>query len=113
MVSTHRSTFAAGEVIERQVYRAAPAVTRLGGHISLCEHLGPLDVRIVPELRPAILRLLRPAHETVDGALGTVPVPEQQAEAEGRGLFPRSLQGRTQCRRPDDPVCQVPVDRLA
>src|SRR6266542_5644076 len=43
VVTAHRSKLTGGQVIERQVDGAAPAVTRLGGDISVREHLGPVD----------------------------------------------------------------------
>jgi two-component system sensor histidine kinase VanS len=57
MAAAHGSKVAGGQVIERQVDRAAAAVTRLSGHVALFDDLGPVDVRVVPRLRPAVLRL--------------------------------------------------------
>src|SRR4030088_3207430 len=101
MVTAHGSKLAGSQVIERQVDGAAPGVARPGGHISLLEHLGSVDIRVVAQLLPDILRLFRPAQKAVHGALGAIPIPEQQAEAKGRRPFPRTLQGRAQSPRAD------------
>src|SRR5215211_4204137 len=104
MVSAHGSKFTGSQVIERQVNGAAPAVTRLGGHVSFFKHLGSVDIRIVSQLRPAILRLFRPAQKAIYGALRAIPIPKKQGEAKGRGLFLRSLQGRAQNPRADNSI---------
>src|SRR6185437_8879625 len=109
----HWGKLAGSKVIERQVNGAAPAVTRFDGHVSLFEHVGPADIRVVPWLRPAVLRLLRPAQEAVDGALRAVTVPQQQAKAKGGRLVTRPCQGCAQGPRAGNAVGQVPVDRLA
>ena len=69
VITAHRNELTGGQVIERQVDGATAAVTRLGGDVAVREHLRPVDVRVVAELRPAVLRLLCPAQEAIDGAL--------------------------------------------
>src|SRR5438874_11548086 len=96
MVTAHRSEFASGQMEERQVHAAASAVARLRGDVALLDHVGSVEVRVVPELRLAILRLLRPAQKAIDGALRAVAIPKEQAEAQGCGLFSSVLQGRAQ-----------------
>src|SRR5258706_5736949 len=113
MVTAHERKFTCSQVIERQVNGAAPTVARLSGHISSFKHLGSVNIRIVPQLRPAILRLLRPAQEAIYGALRTITVPKKQAKAKGFGLFPRSFQGSAQGPRADNSICQISVHRLA
>lgn len=83
----HGSQLTGGKVIERQVHGAAPAVARLRGHISVLDHLRPVDARVVPQFRPAIFWLFGPADEAVDGALGAIPIPEKQPEATGGCLL--------------------------
>src|SRR5712691_10671758 len=109
MVTAHGSKLTGSQVIERQVNGAAPTVARLSGHISFVKHLGSVNIRIVPQLRLAILRLLRPAQEAIYGALRAITVPKKQAKAKGFGLFPRSFQGCAQSPRTGNSVCQVPV----
>src|SRR5579859_889700 len=113
MVTTHRNKFTGRQMIERQVNRAAPAVARPGGHVTLLEHRWPVNVRIVPQFRPAVLWLLRPAQKAIYCALRAVTVPQKQTEANGRSLSSRFLQGSTQGPRADNSVYQVPVHRLA
>ncbi len=57
MAAAHGGKLTGGQVVERQVDRAAAAVTRPGGHVALFDDLGPVDVRVVPPLGPAVLRL--------------------------------------------------------
>src|ERR1700722_9669977 len=53
-MASHRGQVARSQEVERQVNGASAAVTRLGGQISLLEHLGSIDVRIVAQLlRPS------------------------------------------------------------
>src|SRR5258708_20252866 len=108
MVTAHESKFTCSQVIERQVNGAAPTVARLSGHISFFKHLGSVNIRIVPQLRPAILRLLRPAQEAIYGALRAITVPKKQAEAKGCGLFSRSFQRSAQSPLTDNPIFQLP-----
>src|SRR5580692_4364535 len=84
--AAHGRQISGGKLVQRQVHGAAPAVTRLGGHIPPFEHLRPVDVRVVPSFRPAVLRLMGPVQEAVYGALRAVTVPQEQAEAQGRGF---------------------------
>ncbi len=48
MATAHWGEFTVSQVIERQVNGAAPAVTRLGGHVSIFDNLGSAYIRIVP-----------------------------------------------------------------
>src|SRR3954447_13828284 len=111
MATAHRSELTTGQEEEGQVHAAAPAVARLRGDVAFLDHLGSVDVRVVPELRSAALRLLRPAQEAIDGALRAIAIPEEQAEAQGCGLFSRLFQGRAQRLRADDAVRLVAVHR--
>src|SRR2546421_5290304 len=91
VVAAHRHERPGGQLIERQVDGAAPGMARVRGYISLRNDVGPADVRIVPSSRPTIFRLLRPTQEALHGPLRAIPVPEQQAEAQGRGTVSRLL----------------------
>jgi hypothetical protein len=113
MVTAHRGKFIGSQVIKRQVNRTSPTVARLGGYISFFKHLDSVNIRIVSWLRPAILRLFRPAQEAIYGTLRAVAVPEKQAEAKGRGLFSCSFQGGAQCPRADNSICHISVHRFA
>src|SRR5262249_12597059 len=113
VLTAHRSKLTGGQVIERQVDGAAPAVTRPGGDISVREHLSPVHVRVVPDLRPAVLWLLCPAQEAIDGALRAITVQQKQAEAHGGGDFSSAFQGCTQRGRADDAIGQIAVHRFA
>src|SRR3954464_10120301 len=114
VISTaHASKLTGSQVIERQVNGAAPTVARPRGHISLFEHLGSVDIGVVPELRPAILWLLHPAQKAIHGALRAIAVPKEQAEAKGDGLCSHFFQCYAQGRRADDAIGQISVHRLA
>jgi hypothetical protein len=113
MVPAHRSKFAGGQMVERQVNRAAPTVARLRGDISLCDDLEPVDVRIVPSFRPAVFRLLRPAQKAIHGALRAIPIPKKQAETKGPRLLSRASQGCAQRPLPNQSIGEIAVHRLA
>src|ERR1700683_4549313 len=113
VAAAHRSEITGSQLVQREVDGAAPAVARLGGHVPPFEHLRPVDVRVVPSFRAAVLRLSRPAQEEVDGALRTVAAPQEQAEAQGCGFFLGSVQGGAQGPGADDTVGVVAVHRLA
>src|SRR4051794_27387971 len=114
VISTaHASKLTGGQVIERQVNGAAPTVARPRGHISLFEHLGSVDIGVVPELRPAILWLLRPPQKAIHGPLRAIAIPKEQAEAKGCGLSSSFLQACAQGPRTDDAIGQISVHRLA
>ena len=57
MVAAHGSKLTGSQVIERQVDGAAPTVARLSSDLSLFQHIGSVNIRIVSQFRPAILRL--------------------------------------------------------
>src|SRR3954447_2657661 len=113
VATAHRSELTTGQVEEGQVHAAAPAVARLRGDVALLDHLGSVDVRVVPELRCAVLRLLGPAQKAIDGALRAIAIPKEQAEAQGCGLFARVFQGCAQSLRADDAVRPIAVRRPA
>src|SRR5689334_22807526 len=67
VAAAHRRELTAVQMEERQIHAAAAAVARPRSGVTLLDHLGSFDVRVVPELGPAVLRLPGPAHEAVDG----------------------------------------------
>ena len=113
VVTAHRDQLPGGQLIEREIDGASPAVARSRGHVTSFEHVGPFDVRIVPRLGEAVLRLFRPAYEAIHGALGAVTIPDEQAEAQRRSPLAHSLERDAQSSRPDDAVRLVAVHRLA
>jgi hypothetical protein len=113
VVTAHRRKFVGSQVIQRQVDRAAPTVARLRRYIALVHHLGAADIRVVPALRPAVLRLLYPTQKALHGPLRAVPIPKEQAEAERSGLVPRPLESSAHGRSADNPICRIPIDRSA
>src|SRR5919197_2978234 len=113
MVAPHWSQVSSGQMIEGQVNGATATVARSSCDVPPFEHLGSVDIGIVSWLRPAVLRLLRPANEAIHGTLRTIPIPEKQAKAKGCGPLPRSLQRSAQSPRANDSIRLVSVHRLA
>jgi hypothetical protein len=109
MVAAHLRQITRMELVERQVDRAAPAVTRLSCHVAVFEHGRPVDIGIVPSFCPSVFGLLRPPQEAIDGALRPIPVPEEKAETPGRRQVSSLPECDAQRPGPDDAVREIPV----